>query len=145
MSDQNNLDVNIPPKIPFMNRAHPILTIIIIIAITFILASLISEIKEEQFFEKKEYQVTLSVTGTAHAASITYTNGNDGIEQINAVKLPWQKTFNCKGTTNFYLSAQNLYLEGTIITTILHNNEIIRTAESQGQYVIASTKAEFNE
>lgn len=123
------------------------MSLLIVSAVIFIFYLLINSIDSHSndYGLRKEYNITLSVTGTAPGASITYVNDTGGTEQIGSAKIPWTKTYNCTGSKHFYISAQNEYSEGTIVVTIYKDNVAIKTARSSGSYVIAETSAIIDE
>ncbi len=83
--------------------------------------------------------IELSVTGSAYSAFVTYSNSSGGTEQISGVKLPWSKSFVCKGKNIISLIAQNRSIEGDIVVTIYVDNVPVNSSRSEGSYVVATT------
>ncbi len=63
------------------------------------------------------FQVTYRVTGTASAAMLTFRNAKGDTEQTS-VPLPWELSFDAKGATFLYLSAQNEGSAGSVTCEI---------------------------
>lgn len=84
------------------------------------------------------YKVEYKVTGTTHAASLTYNNAGGDAEQRD-ISLPWNKSFEVEYGTFLYISAQNKEEFGSITTTILVNGKQVKSSTSEGGFVIASS------
>jgi hypothetical protein len=91
------------------------------------------------------YKVTYRVRGTAGAVALTYRNAQGGTEQ-SSVRLPWELSFDAKGGSFLYVSAQNQGATGSVTCEILLDDESRTTSTSNGAYVIAecSNAAERN-
>jgi len=89
--------------------------------------------------------VTYRVKGTSGVAVLTYRNAMGGTEQAS-VRLPWELSFDAKGGTFLYVSAQNQGVLGSVTCEILLDEESRTTSTSSGAYVIAecSNAAERN-
>ncbi|MDR3626225.1 MAG: MmpS family transport accessory protein [Ignavibacteriaceae bacterium] len=141
MEEQNDLDVNIPPKTPFMKKTHPILSTVLIIFIIYIVIKIILGVDVNN-----KYEVEYEINGSARSVSITYVNDSGGTEQINDVTLPWSKYFtNCSGSKTLYIAAQNEGYSGELTVNIYKDHNLIKSAHSEGQFVIASTSARIDE
>jgi hypothetical protein len=81
--------------------------------------------------------VTYRVTGTATEAALTYRNGNGGTEQKD-VSIPWEMTFDLRGTSPLYISAQNRTTAGSVTCEILFDGVSRTNATSSGAHVVAS-------
>jgi hypothetical protein len=82
-------------------------------------------------------RVTYRVTGTATEAALTYRNANGGTEQKD-VPLPWELTFDLRGTSPLYVSAQNRTSAGSVTCEILFDGVSRTNATSSGAYVLAT-------
>lgn len=82
--------------------------------------------------------VVYEVTGSAHFASVTLTNGQGGTEQYGKVSIPWTYTDKAFSANFLYVSAQNLGAHGTITVSIHVNGKSFKTSSSSGSYVIAT-------
>jgi hypothetical protein len=80
--------------------------------------------------------VTYRVRGSAGAAALTYRNVQGGTEQTR-VRLPWEVSFDAKGGTFLYVSAQNPGVEGSVTCEIALDGEVRTSSTSTGAYVIA--------
>ncbi|HEV8674946.1 MAG TPA: MmpS family transport accessory protein [Methylomirabilota bacterium] len=91
------------------------------------------------------YKVTYKVTGNAGAAKLTYRNAEGGTVQTS-VRIPWETSFDAKGGSFLYVSAQNQGTTGSVTCEILLEGETRTTSTSSGAYVIAecSNAAERN-
>jgi len=91
------------------------------------------------------YKVTYRVKGTSGGAVLTYRNAMGGTEQAS-VRLPWELSFDAKGGSFLYVSAQNQGVLGSVTCEILLDDESRTTSTSSGAYVIAecSNAAERN-
>lgn len=86
--------------------------------------------------EDKNEKITYRVSGTANAASLTYTNAQGGTEQTT-VDLPWEITMNMPKDEFKYISAQNEG-NGSIICEILINDNPYKSSTSNGEFAIAT-------
>ena len=84
------------------------------------------------------HTVTYKISGTARGASLTYTNASGGIEQQEAVALPWQQSFSARRGQFVSISAQNAGRSGSITCEILLDGVSVKTSTSEGAYRIAS-------
>ncbi|MFO7169889.1 MAG: MmpS family transport accessory protein [Chloroflexota bacterium] len=84
------------------------------------------------------YSVTYKISGTARAASLTYTNASGGIEQKEAVSVPWQQSFSARRGQFVSISAQNQGRSGSITCEILIDGVSVKKSTSEGAYRIAS-------
>jgi hypothetical protein len=82
------------------------------------------------------YKVTYRVLGSAGAAALTYRNVQGGTEQTR-VRLPWEISFDAKGGSFLYVSAQNPGVEGSVTCEIALDDEVRTRSTSTGAYVIA--------
>jgi hypothetical protein len=91
------------------------------------------------------FKVTYRIKGTAGSAVLTYRNARGGTEQ-SSVRLPWELSFDAKGGTFLYISAQNESTSGSVTCEILLDDESRTSSTSSGAYVIAecSNAAERN-
>jgi hypothetical protein len=87
--------------------------------------------------EIKLHQVAYEVTGTAHAALVTYLNHSGGIEQ-REVTLPWRTAFGAPTGTTVSVSAQNQGAQGDIKVEIKVSGATLKSSSSAGGYVIAA-------
>lgn len=84
------------------------------------------------------YTVRYRVGGTASEADITIENESGGSEQ-KTIDVPWSETFEAELGQFVYVSAQSQDdAERTINCEIQVNGAVLESAESRGQYVIAS-------
>lgn len=58
--------------------------------------------------------------------------------QKNMVAVPWSLKFKGKTGKFVYISAQNQFSSGTVKCEILLDGKVVKEAESEGGYVIAS-------
>jgi hypothetical protein len=84
------------------------------------------------------YSVTYKISGTARAASLTYTNASGGIEQKEAAPVPWQQSFNARRGQFVSISAQNEGRSGSVTCEILVDGVSVKKSTSEGAYRIAS-------
>jgi hypothetical protein len=91
------------------------------------------------------FKVTYRVKGTAGSAKLTYRNAEGGTVQTS-VRVPWESSFDAKGGSFLYVSAQNEATAGSVTCEILLDGESRTTSTSSGAYVIAecSNAAERN-
>jgi hypothetical protein len=91
------------------------------------------------------FKVTYRVKGTAGSVALTYRNAKGGTEQ-GSVRLPWEMSFDAKGGSFLYVSAQNQSASGSVTCEILLDDESRTSSTSNGAYVIAecSNAAERN-
>jgi hypothetical protein len=82
------------------------------------------------------YKVTYRVKGTAGSAMLTYRNARGGTEQAS-VRLPWEVSFDAKGGSFLYVSAQNQGVSGSVTCEILLDDEARTNSTSTGAYVVA--------
>jgi hypothetical protein len=82
------------------------------------------------------YKVTYRVRGTADRVALTYRNGQGGTEQ-SIVPVPWQVSFDARGGSFLYVSAQNQDASGSVTCEILLGDETKSTSTVSGPYVIA--------
>lgn len=85
------------------------------------------------------HQITYKVETSDRApVSLTYANETGATVQEDTTS-PWSKSFTAPAGQFLYLSAQRDYSgSGKISCTITDGAKVIQTAESSGQYVIAS-------
>lgn len=82
--------------------------------------------------------ILYKVEGNGRTASVTYENGDGNTEQAD-VEIPWRKGFTFAPGDFVYLSVQSGDQGSRSITCeIVMEGEVIETATSQGEYVIAS-------
>lgn len=91
----------------------------------------------QQPAEIKLHQVVYEVTGTAHAALVTYLNHSGGIEQ-REVTLPWRTVFGAPTGSTVSVSAQNQSAQGDIKVEIKVSGKTLKSSNSSGGYVIAA-------
>lgn len=91
----------------------------------------------QQPAEFKLHQVVYEVTGTAHAALVTYLNHSGGIEQ-REITLPWRTAFGAPTGTIVSVSAQNQGASGDIKVEIKVSGKALKSSSSAGGYVIAA-------
>jgi hypothetical protein len=91
------------------------------------------------------FKVTYRVKGTAGSAKLTYRNAEGGTVQTS-VRVPWESSFDTKGGSFLYVSAQNEGTSGSVTCEIVLDGESRTTSTSSGAYVIAecSNAAERN-
>jgi hypothetical protein len=85
-----------------------------------------------------DFSVTYKISGTARSASLTYTNASGGIEQKEAVRLPWEQSFSARSGQFVSISAQNQGSSGTVTCEILLNGVVVKQSTSTGAYTIAA-------
>lgn len=85
-----------------------------------------------------DYTIKYGVTGTACAVDLTIENEDGGTSQYDDRTLPWTYSFESKGDTWVYCSAQNQCDIGSVRVTIYVNDEKFKSSLSDGAYVIAS-------
>ena len=86
----------------------------------------------------KAYDVTYHIGGTARSADLTYSNAGGDTEQQNDKAVPWLTSFTGHGGQFLYVSAQNQGETGTITCEIILNGAVVKSAQSNGAYAIAS-------
>jgi hypothetical protein len=82
------------------------------------------------------YKVTYRVRGTAGRVALTFRTGQGGTEH-SVVPLPWQTSFDARGGSFLYVSAQNQDSTGSVTCEILLEEETRATSTASGAYVIA--------
>lgn len=82
--------------------------------------------------------VSYRVSGSGRSASLTYTNATGGIEQKEAVRLPWEQTFTGRAGQFVSISAQNQGQSGSVTCEILVDGVVVKHSTSDGAYTIAS-------
>jgi hypothetical protein len=82
------------------------------------------------------YKVTYRVRGSAGRVALTYRTGQGGTEH-SVVPLPWQTSFDARGGSFLYVSAQNQDSTGSVTCEILLGEETRATSTASGAYVIA--------
>ena len=92
--------------------------------------------------DKRQSQVTYSITGTADSALVTYTVTDGDISQENGISVPWNKSLEIPNDDYRFLSlsAQNSG-DGSITCTISVAGKVVNTNTSTGAYAIASCSA----
>jgi len=93
---------------------------------------------EQKIEQTLQGEVTYIVEGTAAKASVTYVNLSGVAEQISEVTLPYEKTVTVNYGTSLSVVAQNLTDTGTITCRILINGNEVKSATSEGGYVVVS-------
>lgn len=79
-----------------------------------------------------------AIEGSTDTASITYTNGQGGTEQVK-VKLPWLQSYqDVPPGTHLYVSAQNNQDYGALRVRILVDGQAIKESVASGGYTIAT-------
>ena len=102
--------------------------------------------KSEAAFARAEESIEYKVTGTAESVSLTYTNSQGGTEQRDSVSLPWSLCVAAVEIDAFLsISAQNQGETGSITVAIYRNNQPLKTATSEGSFVIATVSARIGE
>ncbi len=84
--------------------------------------------------------VRYEVTGTTDAASLTFTNAQGGTQQ-GVAPLPWRTEFTGIANNFLYISAQNERDSGTVSVAIFVDGVRVKTSQSSGAFVIATTSA----
>lgn len=88
---------------------------------------------------KKEVEYKYVVTGTSGDYDVTYSNSNEGTEQMSNVGSGWSYKWTSSDLDRFlYISAQNNKSSGSVTVTIYSDGTSIKTASSSGAYVIAT-------
>ncbi len=87
--------------------------------------------------QNERYEVWYQVKGNS-GANITYMNDTGGIEQVTIDKLPWYKNYTCLGKHVLTISAQAKDYSSQIKVEILIGNTVIKEAQSQGDFAVAS-------
>jgi hypothetical protein len=124
-----------------------IIVIVLIIGAVWLYNSLSSAVNEAERQIRQElepepepdsYTVRYRIGGTASEADITIENASGGTEQ-KTVDVPWSETFEAELGQFVYVSAQSQDdADRTINCEIQVNGTVLESAESRGQYVIAS-------
>ena len=78
------------------------------------------------------------VSGTAKTVDVTISGQKESTEQFSNVIVPWHYSFTGYSGDFIYVSAQNNGEKGTVTVTILRDEKEIKTATSDGAYVIAT-------
>ena len=81
-----------------------------------------------------KYEVTCSPSGF----DITYENSSGNTEQKDISSGNWSTTFTSSSGAFVYISAQAGHENATITSKIYYEGELIETATSSGDYVIAT-------
>lgn len=85
------------------------------------------------------YEVRYRITGTAERTHVTLATPH-GTEQ-RQVNIPYTSPIETFRPSEFaYVSAQNDNNNGPITVEILHRDQVVRTATSQGPFAVAVTK-----
>jgi len=82
--------------------------------------------------------IRYDMAGTSNSYDVTYENSTGGTSQVSGVTNSWEESFVVKPGTYLYLSAQNQNSTGSVITRIWKGNEIFKSSESSGAFVIAT-------
>jgi hypothetical protein len=88
----------------------------------------------------QSHSVSYEVIGNTDGASVTYQNQSGGTEQAD-VGVPWSKYLVSHDGDSLYVSAQNREDVGSITVRIAVDGKTVKTATSQGGYVIATVSA----
>jgi len=121
-----------------MNDKVQLIQRVIIVALVFLASCGGSSSYEYQPARPTIHTVTYRITGSVGArADLTYENEQGNGEQQDDVILPWTKTYRMESGDFMYISAQ-LQSDGQIRCEILVDNVVAESAQSSGQYVIAS-------
>jgi len=84
------------------------------------------------------HTIVYRVEGTASSAMITYMNDQTGMEQLNKVRLPWQKSYNMKTGSSTSLVAQSNDYGKTITCIIELDGEEWKRSSSSGDFVVVT-------
>ncbi|HEY9354205.1 MAG TPA: MmpS family transport accessory protein [Nocardioides sp.] len=131
-----------PPK-----KKHTVRNVFLVLGILAVLGiggcvALVAGVGNEIDKQSNEvHTVVYKVTGTAKAASLTYTtDGSTTTEQINSAPLPWSKSLQIKGgiIPVYQVMAQNMSGSGTVICSIEVDGTVVKTATGSGEASIAS-------
>jgi len=125
------------------NRRTCIVVLVVIIGILCVIAFVTSSLGGgDSTYRPRStpvtYDVNYRVTGSASYADMTYNNADDGTEQLDNVRLPWNQRFNMQYGQFMYISAQNQSESGSVTCEILVNNKVVKKSTSSGAYVIAT-------
>ena len=82
--------------------------------------------------------IIYKVTSTHWGLKLTYTNEQGNIQQEDVNNSKWEKSFKANAGSFLNISAQSKMHNATIKVDILKNGFVIETAESKGDFVIAS-------
>lgn len=96
---------------------------------------------EQKLEQSLQSEVTYIVEGTAAKASVTYVNLSGVTEQVSEVTLPYEKTITVNFGSSLSVVAQNLTDSGMITCKILIDGKEVKTATSEGGYVVVSCAA----
>jgi hypothetical protein len=77
------------------------------------------------------------VSGSVGNADVTYRDAQGGTQQQIGVRLPWQFSFDARGGSFLYISAQNKHNWGSATCEILVDGEMRTNSTSSGAYVMA--------
>lgn len=83
------------------------------------------------------FAIEYTVEGSAHSASLTYSNEQGGTEQHD-VTLPWRKLVVMRKRGFAYISAQNKSDSGDVKVEITLNGVPVKASQSSASYGIAS-------
>ena len=82
--------------------------------------------------------VEYRISGSTSRVDLTYENGDGATEQKSDARVPWSLKFKGVSGQFLYISAQNQLSSGSVTCEIRLNGEVVKTATSNGEYVIAS-------
>jgi hypothetical protein len=129
--NSNNIDTQKkkPPQFFKLLAAFLIIVVIIIPIAYYTSCSMVTG--------SSSYLIEYRITGTAHAASVTYTNEGGGTSQIDSVALPWSYTITAHSNDVPVILAQNQGDSGTVTVSIYKDGTLWKTSTSSGAYVVA--------
>jgi len=126
----------------------------IVLAVTLLCASCIPAIAQnirqllDDYHEPRPgwnrvYSVTYVVEGTAVAASLTYLNDRDELQQQKEIKIPWSASFSMKQGTGVFLRAEKQGSQGGDLTVHIHvDGDAYWHSEALGADTIATARGE---
>jgi hypothetical protein len=87
------------------------------------------------------------VTGTAKQVDITMSDREGNTVQYSKVDVPWVTSFTLDNVYTYfaYISAQNQGSDGSVTVTIYRNGKSVKSATSEGAFVIATASYYYSD
>ena len=126
-----------PAQVPPKRRSpigYIVITLLFLVGCYWLLIAPAMRINEQA----KTYTVVYRISGSARSVDLTYQNASASSEQARSKPVPWNMTFSAHPGEFLYVSAQNNDASGTVKCELLVNGTVVKSAESNGAYTIAT-------